>query len=197
SLRVPGAGSHKLQAWFSVRVDRPGELQFLVPRVAQGKLSLRVPGKTSFLQSLVHLGSQRVKEDDKGSLLEVDLGAVTLPGARRTDVGPAIPLQFRWSEGKSGKPAVVEFREAYVWDLGRRGYGLTGVVLFDIGPGTVERLSIDIPPSLIVKELAVSRGRREGERGDGDGGTVGLRDWRLTGGAKGPPQLQLDFQTPV
>src|SRR5438093_1480191 len=83
-----GAGSHKLQAWFSVRVDRPGELQFVVPRIAQGKLSLRLPGKTDFLQSLVYLGAQRVGEDDRGTLLEVDLGAWTQPGTKRAEAGP-------------------------------------------------------------------------------------------------------------
>lgn len=193
AVRVRGGGSHKLQASFQVAVARPGEAQFQVPRLAQSKLSLRLPGKARFVQSLVHLGAQRVTEDDKGSLLEVDVGAVTLPGAKRNDT---VPVQLRWSNGKAAQ-AKVTFREAYLWDLGQRGYGLKGVVLFDVGSGEADRLSIDIPAQLVVTSLAVSRGPSRRPRNDNDAGPVRWRDWKLHEPVQGMARLQLDFQTPV
>jgi hypothetical protein len=189
-LRITGAGPHKVQLSFIVAVKKNGDqfdLVLGVPRTVQSRFSLRVPGKGLFVQSLANLGAQKASEDAMGSLLEVDIGAVP---ARK--LGP-MPLHFSWSSGQAAGSVQVKYREAYLWDLGQRGHTLTGVVQFDIGPGAVDRLVLDLPAELSIHSLDVRRGA---------GSTppppaMPLRDWRLVAVKGTPvPQLQIEFAEP-
>jgi hypothetical protein len=191
-LAISGAGMHKVQLSFIAPVkkgDDQSDLLLGVPRTTQGRFSLRVPGKGLFIESLAHLGAQKLTEDAMGVLLEVEIGPVA--AVRKADAArPAIPLHFRWSNGQPGNAVPVKYREAYLWDLGQRGYSLTGVVQFDVGPGAVERLSFDLPPELSVHNLEVRRTPASP--------ALPLRDWRLaTVKGAAVPQLQVDFPAPL
>src|SRR5262249_13672160 len=126
ALKVSGKGLKTIHIifWSEVVGDDLRQVQFDIPRIVQSRLSLRLPRATAFPQALVHLGSQRITEDESGLLLDADLGA-PMPAeasapSRPPVPGPSVPLHLRWREPQPGVAARVRFKEAYLWDLGQR-----------------------------------------------------------------------------
>jgi hypothetical protein len=192
ALKVRGAGRHKVELRFRAAVgggDGPQSLRqvrFGLPRLVQSRLAFRVGPGASHLQALVKHGAQRVTADAKGQRLEVDLGAVTAA------------VQLRWyQEGKPPRPAHVEFREAYLWDLRPDATTLTALVRYTISKGAVTSLYLDLPESLEVR-LAQARRAGRGEklpRGE-EADAVRLSDWSISG-ASTSRVLRLDFPGPA
>jgi hypothetical protein len=176
------------------------DLRFTVPRLAQSRLSLRLLRGSTYPQALVKLGAQTVTlPRGKGPLLEVDLGAPSDGRPERSEP-TSIPLHFRWFASLNGPriAPVARFREAHLWDLGRRGHSLTSVLRYTIGPGGVTRLTVDVPPGLMVSRAEARRpSSRPAVTADPAG--IRLRAWVLgvAAGRDKPRPLHLDFRAPV
>ncbi|HKB40992.1 MAG TPA: hypothetical protein VKD72_31485, partial [Gemmataceae bacterium] len=217
ALKLAGQGLREVRVVFHAEIsgltdDRSGgglrELQFSIPRVAQSRLSLRLPKGSAFPQALVKLGAQRVTEDNMGLLLEADFGAPLsaerLIAPARAVIGTAaVPVHLRWRQPQPGERPRVRFKESYLWDLGQRGHTLTAVLVFTVDQGAVSRLIVDVPPELLVGRVEARRPVPPGPVAPGavDEAAVRLRDWHLEappgGGRPGLRPLHLDFQAPV
>src|SRR5262249_60944430 len=103
TLSVRGKGKHKVDLKFRVPVTGPGEgvnatgirqVRFTVPPLVQNRLVFRGPAGISSLQAPSREGSSKVTADNKGTTLDVDLGAVTKP------------VVLRWYQQNNNKPQV-------------------------------------------------------------------------------------------
>jgi hypothetical protein len=204
ALTVRGAGKHKVELKFRVRASSSGEervLRFTVPRLVQSRLGLRLPAGARYPQALVKHGAQRLTGDPKaGQRLEADLGAVSTP------------IHLRWFEGATpARPARVEFREAYLWDLYVDASSLTALLHYRVRGGVITSLAVDLPPELEVRSAEARRPSVVGPPGAGArthlsplrggrtgavGNSVRLRNWRVTGSGTNRT-LHLDFPGPV
>jgi hypothetical protein len=194
SLRISGAGKHKVQLHFHVPIpavdDTPciRQVRFRVPRLVQNRLVFRVGPGVSSLQALVKHGGQNIiEEPGGGQRLEADLGAV------------ASGVLLRWYHEGKRTPPRVEFEEAYLWDLRPDTLTLTALVKYTISNGAVRSLYLDLPPSLEVRSAQARRpfvrasgrpGRPEDSQTTPD--TVRLSNW-FTSGAPSSRVVQLDF----
>jgi hypothetical protein len=189
ALSVRGAGRHKVELRF--RVPAPGgeegkntsgirQVRFSLPRLVQSRLVFHVGPGVSHLQSLVKHGGQRVIGEAGGQRLEVDLGA-------------AATVHLRWyEEGSPARRPIVEFREAYLWDLRPDASTLTALLRYAIRDGAVPSLFVELPPGLEVRS---AQAKRPAAGGPADS-IVRLADWSITG-ASTSRVLKLDFPGPV
>jgi hypothetical protein len=192
SLRVRGSGRHKVELKFRVLVpgseDQAGirQVRFGVPRLVQSRLVFRVGPGSSHLQALVKHGAGRTLPEGGGQRLEAELGAL------------AAPVQLRWyQEGKPPRPAQVEFREAYLWDLRPDASTLTALIPYSISRGAVTSLFLDLPGNLEVISALARRGGRGGPaREEIAPDPVRLSGWSVSG-ASTSRVLRLDFPGPV
>ncbi len=175
-LAVPtrGPGWHEIRLAFKVPV-RPGPsgddqvLQFGSPRLTVNRLRLRLPAQAADIQAVGRQGGQRVLAANDGPTLEADLGRLSGP------------VSVRWSAGpRSPRPALVQFREAWLWDLRPEAATLTGYLQFQIGQGTTTRLEVELPASLVVRSATAPR----------------LREWRVVDEGR-DHLLRLDFTGPL
>ena len=169
-----GSGWHEIRFAFKVPVlpsvsGDDLELQFGAPRLAVNHMRLRLPGQATDIQAIGRQGSQRVQPSNEGPTLDADLGS------------QAGPIVVRWSVGpQSPRPAVVQFREAWLWNLRPEAATLTGWLSFQISQGTTTRLEILVPGSLAVRTATAPR----------------LREWRVLD--EGPNRLlRLEFTGPL
>src|SRR5262249_34842896 len=78
-VQVKRRGLHKIMVRFLVNLTEQGaegELRFKVPEVAQSGLILEMPQEARHVQVIQCLGSHRISESAKSTLLEADLGRV-------------------------------------------------------------------------------------------------------------------------
>jgi hypothetical protein len=94
-------------------------------------------------------------------VLEAELGRVLAP------------LHVRWMQ--EVRPANMEVREAYLWDLNAEGDTLTGWLHYHVVDGSVSAVVIDLPAGLEAQAVEARR--------VGPGEPVRLRDWRVSGSA--------------
>jgi hypothetical protein len=193
-LKLKGKGRHKVEMRFQSAVRAGGgdgpanpgvrQVGFTAPRLVQGRLVFRPGAGASHLQVPVKHGAQ-VVADEPGGLkrLEADLGAV------------AAPVQVRWYQAVKGgpRPARLEVREAYLWDLAADASTLTAYLRYRISGGAESRLQVGLPAELDV--LLATAGRPEG--GGPADPSVRLADWTVATGPKGRRLLQLDMAGPV
>ncbi|MFO0926405.1 MAG: hypothetical protein U0736_05115 [Gemmataceae bacterium] len=197
ALRVRGSGRHRINLRFQVAVEEAPtaeaasgirQVRFQPPSLAQSRLTFEAPTAAGALQVATRYGGRRVTAANGVQRLEVDLGAV--PG----------PVLIRWLE--EARPPRVAYREAYLWDLRPDASLLTALVRYDIDPGAVSTLLLDLPPEL---EVRAAQARRPAVDGDGPrrpasgdrGGTLPVRlsNWTTTGA--NPRTLRLEFPWPV
>lgn len=193
SLRVRGAGRHKVEVRFQVPVPGPGagpeaaewQVRFTVPALAQNRLSFAGPAEAEALHAAVKHGGQRLLTEGGSRRLEADLGPVTTP------------LLIRWHQpGRPSRPPRVTFREAYLWELRLDASLLTGLLRYQVGDGAVSSLLLDLPTELEVRAATARRPAPAGPPGRGsEAPAVRLSNWTVTPGAT--RQLRLDFASPV
>jgi len=121
-------------------------------------------------------GRQRTIQSPAGIRLESDLGRITAQ------------LRLRWSADGGPRPAQVEAREWYLWDLRTSDMTLIALVNYSVTQGATSTLALYVPERLEV--LSVKAGSAVG-RGSGR-----LKTWRVTG-TKADRQLEMEFQNPV
>ena len=106
---VEGKGSHRLVLSFTVRPTPAGEyqeLRFSCPRLCTNLLEWTMPGPARGLQLVSGLGEETVLEKDSNTFeLKASLGRE-----------PSVHLRWRLSNLSAETP-LLEFREAYFWDL--------------------------------------------------------------------------------
>jgi hypothetical protein len=184
ALKFAGKGRHKVELHFRVPVTGPSEdrtIQFTAPRLVQSRLRLKLPKDAAYVQTPVKYGAQRVTACDDGKLLEVDLGRV------------AAPVQVHWSQpARAQRPAKVQFREAYFWDLRADAATLYALLHYEITDGPVTSLVVQLPADLEVRSAEA----RRVASATGPNGAVRLRDYRVDPGAK-PQAVELRFAAPV
>jgi hypothetical protein len=185
ALRVAGRGRHKVELRFRAPVAAEGDeraVRFTAPRLAQNRLSLLVPASAARPRALVKNGAQRLTATPAGGRLEVELGAV------------AGPLHLRWSQPTSPpRPGRVEFREAYLWDLGVEASTLTAFLTYRISERSVDELAIQLPDGL---EVRAAEARRPDGAAPASGAVVRCRDWAVAGA--GPNRtLRVQLAAPV
>ena len=173
-----GEPPHKVELHFRTPVAATPEergVQFTAPRLAQSRLTLRVPRGSAHLQATVKYGAQKVSAE--GDYLEAELGRV------------AAPIRLRWApEGWAARPGEVRFKEAYLWDLRVDASRLTAFLSYTISGGSRAELAVKVPEELEVFGVEAGRPR--------DAGPVRLRDWQVRGSGK-ERALQLNFTAPV
>ena len=176
----PKAGEppHKVELHFRTPVlatPEERDVQFSAPRLAQSRLTMRVPRGSADLQAPVKYGAQKVSAE--GDFLEAELGRVSAP------------VRVRWlPEGWATRQGEVEYREAYFWDLRVDGSGLTAFLSYTIAGGSRSALTVKVPEGLEVLDVSARRPR--------DGGPLRLRDWRVRGAGAGRA-LEMDFASPL
>lgn len=186
SLRLAGRGRHKIELRFRAAVEGTTEsrnVRFTTPPLVRSHLSWRIPAGASSTQALVKHGGQWTVRDDGGERLEVDLGR--LPAR--------LHLHWHPSTG-AARPARVQYRAAYVWDLHLEASRLTAWLRYRILQGSVKSLEVDLPAQLVVRsafaqpmQTATALPTRA---------EVHLRDWHVRT-AGGQRTLHLDFPYPV
>jgi hypothetical protein len=184
ALKVRGSGRHKIELHFQVRVTGKApdyDTYFTVPGLAQSRLTLKAPPGAGPVQALAKQGAQHVTEEADGPRLEVDLGRLTTP------------VHLRWHLADApGMTAKVQFREAYLWDLGADASGLTALLHYDVSGGSVSAVDVDLPAGLVVRgaEAHAAPGA------PADGPLIRLRDWSVSGTGS-LHTLRLVLQGPV
>jgi hypothetical protein len=179
-LRVQGRGAHTVRVHFTVRIPGLGEdrdLRFTIPELVQSQLTLLAPEGARYLQVIFGRGAQRISPDPKGVRVEADLGRVST-------------LQVHWrQESPHPRPATVEVKEAYYWDVQASGSRLLSLLDYALLRGAVTELAVRLPESVEVRrvELVSPSAGGFGPR---------LKDWTLSGTGAGR-QLRLEFQGPV
>jgi hypothetical protein len=177
SVLLRGVGRHKVELRFRVPVTELGDgraIRFGAPRATQSRLRLALPSGASAAQALVKHGSERLTTEAGAIVLEAELGRVTAP------------LNFRWTQ--DARAGNVEVREAYLWELTADRATLTGWLDYRVNVGSVSSLAVDLPPGLEVQAAEVRR--------VGQGDTVRLRDWRISG-TGATRLLELDLASPA
>ena len=176
----PKAGEppHKVELHFRTPVIATPEernVQFTAPRLAQSRLTMRVPRGSADLQAPVKYGAQKVSAE--GDFLEAELGRVSAP------------VRVRWlPEGWATRQGEVQYREAYFWDLRVDASSLTAFLSYTIAHGPRSALTVKVPKELEVLGVSARRPR--------DGGPLRLRDWRVRG-AGADRALEMDFASPL
>jgi hypothetical protein len=186
ALKVRGRGRHTVELRFRVSVTANGperDIQFTAPRLVQNRLRFQAPPGADHVTALVKQGAQRVITMEEGERLEVDLGRV------------ATPLHLRWHvSGAAVGPTRVQYKEAYLWDLGAEASGLRAFLLYHVSGAGVPALEVDLPAELEVRGVEA---RPVGARGaNEEGSAFRLRDWRVETGGQARA-LRLDFAEPV
>ena len=176
----PKAGEppHKVELHFRtplIAAPEECDVQFTAPRLAQSRLTMRVPRGSADLQAPAKYGAQKVSAE--GDFLEAELGRVSAP------------VRVRWlPKGWATRQGEVAYREAYYWDLRVDGSSLTAFLSYTIAGGPRSALTVKVPRELDVLDVSARR--------PGDGGPLRLRDWRVRG-AGADRALEMDFASPL
>jgi hypothetical protein len=187
TLKISAPGRHKVEATLRVRVSEAPpdrQVQFFAPKLVQNELRLMLPSDVSFVQAIARQGGQRLQATPAGTVLDVALGRIS--SATASTAAQSL-VTLRWQQQASAVPALVQFREAYLWDLSLGSSTLTGLLDYKVSAGAITALTIDLPADLEVRAVESRRA--------GFGSAVRLRDWRLEYGAR--PALRVEFSNPV
>lgn len=194
ALRLRGQGRHKVELRFQTAVARGGEdrslreIRFSVPPLVESRVVCQAPPGARYLRVPVKYGGQRVSLEGDQPRIEADLGAITTP------------LRIRWNQlSTEPRPARIEYREAYLWDLRADASLLTALVRYSIRGSGVTSLVIDLPDELEVRAVQVRRPALDKPL-SGEAKSVmdaiRLHDWIVQGtGAK--RTVRLEFPAPV
>jgi hypothetical protein len=186
TLRIDKGNSplHRLSMRFRAAVNRTAderEVQCTLPAVPWSRLMLDLPKAAREPQALSGTapvrGRQLVTARPAGPRLEADLGRLTEP------------LRLRWvEESATPRPAQVQIRETYLWDVRPDASTLTALLRYNVAQGAISTVALDLPERLEV--LAVKLAAVEGRGG------ARLKDWRVTGTGNAR-RLEIAFQGPV
>lgn len=179
-FKLAGSGPHRLRLAFSATTRSAGadrELRLMIPETPSARLNLRAGKDIRRLQAVVARGSQRLAKLADGTRLDADLGAVPV-------------LQVRWATTDAAdKPAIVQVREQYYWELQSCTDRILGVLNYQIVQGSVRNLDVDLPREWDLRRV---------ETGSLTAASAAprLRDWTLEQ-VSGRSRLHLEFQNPV
>lgn len=180
AIPVRGRGFHTLRLRFEVRYpvnkdDR--EIRFMIPDLLQNRLRLKLDGFSQLAPVVAGRGAHEWKLDGETATLMADLGRIS-------------SILVRWHHpGQKASPAIVQVKEAHLWELHPGDSRLLSVLQYGFSRGVKDRLIIEVPEPLEVRRV---------ETGmlPGGGPVPRLKDWRLATAGAGR-QLQLEFQSMV
>jgi len=179
-MDLKGRGLHRINIRFAVPLPGAGEdreLRLGIPELVRSRLKLDVPAGVGYLQALEARGAQRVSTDDQGTHLEADLGA-------------ASSVRVRWRrDGQQPRPATVNVKEAYYWDLHASSARLLAVLDYTVSKGWETRFQLELPRDLEVLSAEVAAGT-------GSTAAPQLKEWivKEEGGLR---RLVIEFLGPV
>jgi hypothetical protein len=186
TLRIEKAAAsvHRVSLSFRTRINPAGEQReaaLTLPSVLGSRLTLDLPPESREPEAIAGdvsvRGRHRISRSPGGVRLEADLGRMT------------VPLRLRWSAAAGpARPAQVEAREWYTWDIRPTAATLTALVNYKVSHGTTSTLALGIAERLEV--LSVKVGATAGRSG------VRLKSWHVVGSGPGR-QLEMGFQNPV
>jgi hypothetical protein len=183
-LQVDKPGVYPLELRFSARVTEAGperSLRFTIPRLAQSRLVLNLPGGAKDPEDETGLGVQHLSNQDAQPHLEAELGRVA-------------DLHLRWRQPGPREPATaVGVKDTYLWDLRQPDPTLSGILHYGVKNGAVSQLTLALPEGLEVRSIEVRRGAASD--GVADSRLLNRR-WRLVGRGSAR-QLLVPLHRPV
>ncbi len=167
---------------------------FTVPPLPRTRLSWHVPPGASYTQALVKRGAEWTVREGAGERLEVDLGLLETPVQLPT------PLHLHWHQAaQPDRPARVQYRAAYLWDLNPgdlsgKASVLTAWLRYRVLRGAVRTLEVDLPADLDARSADVQRIAPASSSVPAWLARLHLRDWHVrTAGDKRTLHLELPY----
>jgi hypothetical protein len=186
TLRIEKGDSplHRVSMRFRAAVNNTSderEVQCSLPSVPCSRLTLDLPNTAREPEALTGTvplrGRQHVTARPTGPRLEADLGRFTTP------------LRLRWvGQSATPRPAQVQVRESYLWDLRPDVATLTALLRYAVNQGVVRTVALDLPENLEV--LAVRLAASAAPAGPR------LKTWSVAGTGS-TRRLEIVFQVPV
>jgi hypothetical protein len=193
SLKLRGAGTHKVELRFQLNVGTPEaraslspqQLRLSLPSVPQSRLVFSLPDNVGWLDALPRSGMQKITKEPAKQRLELEPGA---------SPGPIV-LQWFPAERISTK-ARAEYREAWLWELRPEASLLLGQVRYSLSEGLTSQLELEVPDTLEVRSVVARRVAAKGT--ELIEAPVRLRQWGVGFDADNKTRLlRLEFATPI
>lgn len=182
-LPIKSAGTHLLRLAFTVRVTAVNEhfdLKFSVPKVVQSAFDVEWAAPVQGLHCQHCWGEEKRMLDGRQAVRQW-----------HAHLGGESAVQLRWSNsGTQPAPKSIDVKEAHFWDLRPGAVGLSSVLHYSVGAGTVTQLAVALPEALAVRSVDAAALQA--------GSVVPLlvKNWQVVGKA-GQRRLVVEFAQPA
>ncbi|GIW78717.1 MAG: hypothetical protein KatS3mg105_0524 [Gemmatales bacterium] len=135
-------GEHELKVTFRVAVRAQGDersVQFQIPELVQSSLQFTAPASAQALHLVSGRGRQTILSSGPNQ-----------PQTLHAELGRLPTVHLRWRHSDQNRRAMLNVREAYLWQIGRAVNSLVAVYEYEVSQGAADTIELNVPAILEV-----------------------------------------------